>query len=139
MATDTLGSRVDRLEASTSDLGRQVERVVSEQTHLDKMMTMRFTTLDTALAGISIRLEAMNTTIVTTGSDPAQTPGGRALLSDIADGKTDRAENRVSLGDLADRLSQVERRLWMAQGALALLLILLNLIGPSIRAAIGLP
>jgi hypothetical protein len=137
--TDTLGTRVDRLESTTADLGRQVERVASEQTHLDRLMTLRFGTVDSALAGIATRLDTMSTAITTAGGDAASTPSGRALVKDIAEGKAARGLIDVSIGDLADRLAVVERRMYMALGAVSLTVVLLGLFGPAIRAAIGLP
>lgn len=139
MGSATLGERVEHLEIATTELGRQVERVASEQAHLDKMLSLRFGTVDTGIAGINVRLDAMSTAIAMAGGDAGATPSGRALLGDIASGKVDRAESNVEITKLAARIGVLEQRMWLTQGAVGIAVVLLTLFGSTIRSALGLP
>jgi hypothetical protein len=139
VSSPTIGSRVEHLEIVTTELGRQVERVALEQVHLDKMMILRFGTLDAGIAGINVRLEVMSTAVAAAMGDATSSPAGRALLADLADIRARRIDTTGQLEKFAARIGTLEQRMWVTQGAVGLTVVLLTLFGPSIRAALGLP
>lgn len=111
----TLRERVSSLETA-------VEVMRAEQRHITELMTSRFAEYSSQNQAILSRMESLSLTLTNATNDPTQTFGGRTIL---------------------ERLSQVEEsakatgaRVMQATGGLAVVLVLLTIFGPLLRAAV---
>lgn len=104
----------------------------AEQSHLRELMQAEFKALaagqgvQTAkLDAIAIQINDSQVKAAQAMGDPMETPAGRAVMAVV--------------GDITARTAGIERKVYMAAGAVALITFLAPIIAPLLRALFGLP
>lgn len=137
--TASVEKRLERVEDMVHVLDTRVAAVELNLKHAAEVNALQYANIDkgqtailAALEGLDRRLDAAekrdNDGAVTAAeamSNPMATPAGQQIMTLV--------------NDFGARLALVERKVWMAAGALALILFLSPIIAPSIRALFHLP
>ena len=136
MSTDdrpaTATQRFERIEEKLDSLELRVAAVEANQTHARELQTLQFAAFqkgqDAVLAKLELidpRLSAKDVEAARMIQDPMASPAGQTVMRLVNDG----------LG----RVANIERKVYMAAGAIALITFLAPIVAPVLRAALGLP
>src|SRR5688572_15317782 len=136
MSTDdrpaTASQRFERIEEKLDSLELRVAAVEANQTHARELQTMQFVAFQkgqdavlSKLDMIDARLNAKDVESARMIQDPMASPAGQAIMRAVNDG----------LG----RVATIERKVYMAAGAIALITFLAPIVAPFLRAALNLP
>jgi len=127
---ERLESQQDRLTAKVDAMALDVARIRSDQNHMTQLITTQYQAITAEVALVRSRYhEAMNF-IQASASEAQATPAGRQVLQDISDLKT-------SLKDNADEVASIKGTVLKASGALAALMVLASVFGPTILRALA--
>ncbi|MDP2622282.1 MAG: hypothetical protein Q8Q29_00590 [Actinomycetota bacterium] len=128
----TLDRRIERLEREFAAFDKDVALMKAELGHQRELMTAEFGKNGTAIAriegvlgGLQASLTAAVQSITTASTDPAASPLGRALTTDIGD--VDKKADRALA--IAER---VDRKLLLFTGAIGVLAWLGGFAGPVV-------
>lgn len=129
----TLDRRVERLEREMAEFKTNLALIQAEQGHLRELVTTRFTEIANSQARVEQAIATLTASVQTTSTDPAASPLGRALATDISEA----ADEAKAAQEIAAR---VERRVIYATGVLGALIFLGTTFGPTVaRLVFGLP
>lgn len=129
---EKLAEKVDAQDRVVGALVTDFAVMKAEQSHLRELMQAEFKALaagqsvQTAkLDAIAIQLNDSQVKAAQAMGDPMETPAGRAVMQVV--------------NDVVGRTAGVEKKVYMAAGAVALITFLAPIIAPLVRAMIGLP
>ena len=136
MSTDdrppTTAGRLDHLADKIDALEERMSAVEQEQKHAKELLGFQFASvlskldsIDARLSAQALALQAKDVEQARMASDPTATPAGQAIMKIVT--------------DMASRMAGIERKVYMAGGAIALITFLAPVIGPVIRASLNLP
>lgn len=142
-ARRSLDDRVARLETEFADLRSDMRLIKQEQQHARELMDSHFRTIESSIATslaetklIGQRFENAMTAGMQAAGDPTSTPAGRIIVDRIAALEKSKEEDHTELErrfvSLESRTGGTERRVYMALGALALAILLVQLIVPIV-------
>lgn len=127
----TMDRRIERLERDFAKLEKDLALMSAEQTHLRELVTTRFAESATSQARIEGKLDGFNALLTAASTDPAASPLGRALTTDIVAATVIATE--------AKTIAQgVDRKLVQLAAAIGVIAWLAGLIGPIVaRYVVG--
>ena len=128
----TAAARFERIDEKLDHLELRVAAVEANQSHARELQTMQFTAFQkgqdavmSKLESIQLQLQAKDIEAARMIQDPMASPAGQAVMKLVNDG--------------AGRIAGIEKKVYMAGGAIALITFLAPVIAPFIRAALNLP
>lgn len=130
--TAAIDRRVEHLAEKIDQLETRMAAVEANMTHARELQTMQFTAIQSSQSAVMAKLESMEARLQTKDleaerykSDPMATPAGQSIMKIVS--------------DVTQRTAGIEKKVYMAAGAVALITFLAPVIAPLIRAALGLP
>ena len=130
--TQSLDRRVERLEVANAELSRTVDRLELGQDHLKEMMSARFSTVEATQQATNAKLDQLSTYLqgLVAAAQAQQiawreTPAAKEILQDLD-------EHRIWRDAMELRVAKSERFLYAVTVVCALVVIVANLVGPSI-------
>jgi hypothetical protein len=133
--TASIDRRVEQLETAVSGLSTELAIVKSEASHTRELMQAGFNALNAGQSAQTTKLDQLlhqQQQQVLATADPEATPAGRLLLKEIA-------EARVIALVAQQQAGALQTKVAFAAGAIAVLMIFVNLLAPLARGLLGLP
>jgi hypothetical protein len=136
MSTDdrptTPSARFERIEDKLDSLEQRVARVEDNQTHAKELQALQFSAFQKGQDAVLAKLDSLSAMLAAKDveaarmiQDPTASPAGQAVMKIV--------------NDTLARVSTIERKFYMAAGAVGLITFLAPIFGPAIRASFGLP